>query len=346
MTWRNGAPRSRAGFTLIELLVVVAVIAILISILLPSLSAAREQAKKAKCLANLSQFGRGFFTYATDNRDVFTSGQTDAQLAGTNYPASIVDWEIVGLHKVGWVADLVNNKLGFPGKMLCPSAPGRITQSWKRNRIAIPILPQTGPAFDQRVKQYVDQGYNTNYCQSWLMAHTAPSQSSVAVDKDRAFVGEERVDQGTLRSSVIGTAGAARVPLLADARNDPDDYTAGVRATKSATDGPQWHYGSTGVRSVADYRPNQRWGAQDWDDFGVNHVKKLGYNADQHPYTTGNILFADGHASGFVDVFRIDGSGVASRRPDGQLDSADLESKVFDGVLLLGRRSRSASVLQ
>jgi len=55
--------RSR-GFTLIELLVVVAIIALLISILLPSLGRAREQAKKAFCANNLGQFGRALQLYA------------------------------------------------------------------------------------------------------------------------------------------------------------------------------------------------------------------------------------------------------------------------------------------
>lgn len=68
---RGTGRRAPRAFTLIELLVVVAIIALLISILLPSLSQAREQAKATKCAANLSGVGKAFQIYLGENRSVY-----------------------------------------------------------------------------------------------------------------------------------------------------------------------------------------------------------------------------------------------------------------------------------
>lgn len=63
-----GSPASTAGFTLIEVLVVVAIIALLVAILLPSLSLAREQARRVVCLANMSNLPKAALSFSMEHK--------------------------------------------------------------------------------------------------------------------------------------------------------------------------------------------------------------------------------------------------------------------------------------
>lgn len=64
-----GVGTSPCGFTLIELLVAIAIIAILVSILVPSISNARKAAQRVPCVANLRAMGQGCNQYSQENRE-------------------------------------------------------------------------------------------------------------------------------------------------------------------------------------------------------------------------------------------------------------------------------------
>ncbi len=69
--------RTHRAFTLIELLVVIAVIAVLMAVLMPALSRAREQGKRAVCMSNIKQLTFGWLFYADDNDDRLINGCTN-----------------------------------------------------------------------------------------------------------------------------------------------------------------------------------------------------------------------------------------------------------------------------
>jgi prepilin-type N-terminal cleavage/methylation domain-containing protein len=108
--------RKRQAFTLVELLVVVAIIGILIALLLPAISRARESARNTECKNNLRQFGTGLHIFADrDPQERLCTGAWDGSRDGC-------------MEVWGWVADQVNIGTAIPASMMCPTNPLRGTE--------------------------------------------------------------------------------------------------------------------------------------------------------------------------------------------------------------------------
>ena len=90
--------RKIKAFTLIELLVVISIIALLVSILMPALAKARDQAMRTLCASNIHQCVTGCIMYSLDNDDKVPPGYSDSLhnetyfWGGYNLPAMITDY--------------------------------------------------------------------------------------------------------------------------------------------------------------------------------------------------------------------------------------------------------------
>ena len=90
----------KIGFTLIELLVVVAIIALLVAIILPTMGKARAAARRAGCLANLRSIGQAIRSYMSENADFYppmaNMPSLEASLHPTNPRLPMCDEKLLG----------------------------------------------------------------------------------------------------------------------------------------------------------------------------------------------------------------------------------------------------------
>lgn len=119
--------RTDRAFTLVELLVVVGIIAILASLLLSTLAAAKEKAKRANCISNLRQVGVAIRLYADENKGRIPYGPTAPPFSNPAnfYPSTGAPTSLLSLQSGAPVALglLLSNELSRTPKVLfCPGS--------------------------------------------------------------------------------------------------------------------------------------------------------------------------------------------------------------------------------
>ena len=128
----------RSAFTLIELLVVVAIIALLLAILLPSLNSAREQAKAVKCGANMRGAGQAIAGYLAESKAKFPASyeyldnQQNATLNTGDWTGQYNHWSF-SLFQNGQVKDEFFQCPSYIEKGGAPRTnPGPLSENWNR----------------------------------------------------------------------------------------------------------------------------------------------------------------------------------------------------------------------
>ena len=134
------------AFTLVELLVVIGIIALLISILLPSLNKARKAANTISCASNMRQIGLAMVQYANDNQGFLPYASMDVGPSPNNN-GNAITWD-----------DLLNSYVGRHDDQFMTGGVTYLQNQWNPNPIPVFTCPED--QFDRSAGGYQKRSFS------------------------------------------------------------------------------------------------------------------------------------------------------------------------------------------
>jgi prepilin-type N-terminal cleavage/methylation domain-containing protein/prepilin-type processing-associated H-X9-DG protein len=267
--------RAAAGFTLVELLVVIGIIALLISILLPALNRARQQANMVDCQSRMRQVGQMIHMYASENK---------GKLPVTSWENGTVTdfWDQTGYHITGTISKMLGNK---------DADIRRLHPVFEDKDIDNSINLWNVPGGRAAIQSYnFNMGMFVNRRETWVYNKIPAAQrlrNQMQITKvDRAAEVVAMWDGGLVNYPTVGWGGHAH-PHIADMT----DTTGGTfwYATNFNSSDP-------GYATRADTQLVQRHSKQVPNRAGQVDFRHM--RGKDGSGTTANALFLDGHVEG------------------------------------------------
>jgi len=313
----------KLGFTLVELLVVIGIIALLISILLPALSKARQQASAVACQANLRQIGQLVEIYASENKGTMPYGLWNG-VYNPSIPGTLGQPEDTS-HAANWVILLMYTLQGQNGNTFndfankgaagrgylktfqCPDAPGQGVET--SGSIFGPNEVPTDYTSHPRIMPVLDQNITAvdPVTHQWPTSYKA-SQIRRSSDIALIFDGSLYMNPAAPSTGGLGTGGVwlpyYTYPVAGNmdawrypGYNSPTTYMTDNYALSSAS-------GMTGSDPV-DMTPVGPGGVGTGAIITTYINTDDPHNADNIRFrhlrnTSANVLFVDGHVQAFT----------------------------------------------